>query len=291
MATQTGEKPIEKIECGDEVLCADPQTGEYTYRTVARTFVNQTEVLTTVTINGEQIVSTPTHPYYVEGKGWVEACALHAGQTVWLANGTKTTVEAVSSHTLQEPVTVYNFEVEDLHTYFVGDCGVLVHNCGVGSPTTNSQGQQIVQDANGRWRDASTGRYAVGPTATNNSGNSTSAASSPNPWGRLGSPAHRQVVDQIQRSIEAADGSFDTEYYVPSGNSGQGTLGGRFADIAAVDAYGKATYFYQVGRTTGTGFPVQRESLAIADIIMRTGIQVEFRSYNNPALPPIIYMP
>ncbi len=82
MATQAAQKPIEKIECGDEVLCADPETGEYAYRTVTRTFVNQTEELTTVAVNGEQIESTPTHPYYVEGKGWVKASALHEGQTV-----------------------------------------------------------------------------------------------------------------------------------------------------------------------------------------------------------------
>ena len=27
-----------------------------------------------------------------------------------------------------ESVSVYNFQVEDYHTYFVGECGVLVHN-------------------------------------------------------------------------------------------------------------------------------------------------------------------
>ena len=28
----------------------------------------------------------------------------------------------------EEPVSVYNFQVEDFHTYFVGDCAVWVHN-------------------------------------------------------------------------------------------------------------------------------------------------------------------
>ncbi len=37
----------------------------------------------------EVIDSTPQHPFYVEGKGWVEASALHAGMTIWFANGTK----------------------------------------------------------------------------------------------------------------------------------------------------------------------------------------------------------
>ena len=28
----------------------------------------------------------------------------------------------------EEPVKVYNFQVEDFHTYYVGECGVWVHN-------------------------------------------------------------------------------------------------------------------------------------------------------------------
>ncbi len=64
----------------------------------------------------------------MEGKGWVEASALHAGMTIWFANGTKGTVEDISNEGLEEPVTVYNFEVADFHTYFVGESGVLVHN-------------------------------------------------------------------------------------------------------------------------------------------------------------------
>ena len=31
---------------------------------------------------------------------------------------------------LDEPVEVFNFEVEDCHTYFVGDIDILVHNGG-----------------------------------------------------------------------------------------------------------------------------------------------------------------
>ena len=76
----------------------------------------------------EAIDSTPEHPFYVEGLGWVEASSLHAGMTIWFANGTKGTVEDISNEGLEEPVIVYNFEVADFHTYFVGECGVLVHN-------------------------------------------------------------------------------------------------------------------------------------------------------------------
>ena len=41
------------------------------------------------------------------------------------------TVKSVEAVHLQEPVKVYNFEVADSHTYYVGEQGVLVHNvCG-----------------------------------------------------------------------------------------------------------------------------------------------------------------
>lgn len=40
-------------------------------------------------------------------------------------------VEQVQHELLESPVTVYNFEVEGFHTYFVGETSVLVHNsCG-----------------------------------------------------------------------------------------------------------------------------------------------------------------
>ena len=133
VVTAAGLVAIETIQPGDVVLAADEETGEYAYKEVVRTFVNTTEEITHVTISDgegvqEVIDSTPQHPFYVEGKGWVEASALHAGMTIWFANGTKGTVEDISNEGLEEPVTVYNFEVADFHTYFVGECGVLVHN-------------------------------------------------------------------------------------------------------------------------------------------------------------------
>ena len=133
VVTAAGLVAIENIQPGDMVLAANEETGEYAYKEVVRTFVNTTEEITHVTISDsegvqEVIDSTPQHPFYVEGKGWVEASALHAGMTIWFANGTKGTVADISNEGLEEPVTVYNFEVADFHTYFVGESGALVHN-------------------------------------------------------------------------------------------------------------------------------------------------------------------
>lgn len=45
-----------------------------------------------------------------------------------LSNGELVTVEWVQHEILEAPIKVYNFEVEDYHTYFVGENSVLVHN-------------------------------------------------------------------------------------------------------------------------------------------------------------------
>lgn len=133
ITTATGLVAIEDIEPGDMVLSENPETGEIEYKTVLTTFENETDEITHITIRSgsglqEIIDATPQHPFYVEGRGWVEASALHAGMVIWFANGTRGTVEDISNEGLAEPVAVYNFEVEDFHTYFVGDSGVLVHN-------------------------------------------------------------------------------------------------------------------------------------------------------------------
>lgn len=81
-----------------------------------------------MTVNGEEIVCTNEHPFYVPVKGWTVACELRAGDRLQLVNGEYVVVEQVQHEIFESPVTVYNFEVADFHTYYVGDTGVLVHN-------------------------------------------------------------------------------------------------------------------------------------------------------------------
>jgi len=63
--------------------------------------------------------------------GWTDAVELRAGDMMLLLNGELVVVEQVQHEILESPVTVYNFEVEDFHTYYVSEISVLVHNmCG-----------------------------------------------------------------------------------------------------------------------------------------------------------------
>ena len=79
-------------------------------------------------INGEEIITTETHPFYVNKYGFVNAGELIVGDELLDVNGNVLLVENHSVELTDESTTVYNFQVEDFHTYHVGCFYVLVHN-------------------------------------------------------------------------------------------------------------------------------------------------------------------
>ena len=144
-----GRKAIEDIVVGDYVWAWDEETGEKSLRRVTETYVNQTSELVHVFVGGEEIITTPTHPFYSPVKGWTEACQLRAGDILVLVNGEYVVVEKVQHEILECPINVYNFQVAGDHTYYVSDIGVLVHNAcrnpygKKGSPAH----QRVIQEA------------------------------------------------------------------------------------------------------------------------------------------------
>ncbi len=50
----------------------------------------------------------------------MDACNLTPGDVVYTKDWNTATVRSVNLLELPEPVEVFNFEVEDCHTYFVG---------------------------------------------------------------------------------------------------------------------------------------------------------------------------
>ena len=89
-----------------------------------------TDIITLVhlTVNGEEIVTTVDHPFYVQGRGFVEAGKLLVGDKLLDVNRNVLLVENFDVELTKEPVKVYNFQVEDFHTYFVGTSQIMVHN-------------------------------------------------------------------------------------------------------------------------------------------------------------------
>ena len=126
--TQNGDLPIESIKAGDMVWAWDEVTGDIALKEVVETYTNATSELIHVYVNGEEIVTTPTHPFYSPVKGWTDAAKLRAGDILVLVNGEYVVVERVQHELLESPIAVYNFQVEEYHTYYVAGSGVLVHN-------------------------------------------------------------------------------------------------------------------------------------------------------------------
>ena len=97
-------------------------------KTVLETYIREVTTLVHLTVNGEEIVTTVDHPFYVKNQGFIKAGELIVGDELLDVNGNVLLVENHSVELTDEPVTVYNFQVEDFHTYDVGECGVWVHN-------------------------------------------------------------------------------------------------------------------------------------------------------------------
>ena len=155
IATENGSLPIEQITVGMMVYATNPETGETELKEVVNSFVRESSELVHITVNGEEIATTPTHPFWVPQKGWTDAIDLRAGDRLQLLNGVYVIIEQVQHELLETPVTVYNFEVDDFHTYYITESQILVHNANcdkMGKPKGNMTGDHDRQ--NKQVRDA-----------------------------------------------------------------------------------------------------------------------------------------
>jgi len=117
--TPDGWKAVEDVAVGERVLSRDENdpTGELRAKRVLATFVRVSPVLN-VHVGGKLIGTTGEHPFYVEGKGWIEARLLRIGDLLVSRSGQRIPVDGIVDSGRIE--LVYNFEVENDHTYFVG---------------------------------------------------------------------------------------------------------------------------------------------------------------------------
>ena len=97
-------------------------------KTVLETYIREVTTLVHLTVNGEEIITPVDHPFYVQSRGVVEAGKLLVGDELLDSNCNVLLVENHSVELTDKPTKVYNFQVEDFHTYHVSGFGVLVHN-------------------------------------------------------------------------------------------------------------------------------------------------------------------
>jgi RHS repeat-associated protein len=134
VATACGLVPIEDLQAGDWVWARDEVTGDVRLCEVEGTYRNESPVILEVTAGGETLATTPGHPFWVQDVGWKDAGDLEVGDRLVNLRGESVVVEDIRRRPVPEPV--FNFSVAGLHTYFVGQGGIWVHNnsgtgCGV----------------------------------------------------------------------------------------------------------------------------------------------------------------
>jgi hypothetical protein len=127
VAIEDGFKRIDEIQAEDRVWSYNVETSEKKLKRVKQIFVKESDEILHLEASEGEIDATTNHPFYVIGKGWVAAGDLVVGDEVHTLNNNTGTITGFKFEKLDKPISVYNIEVEDFHSYFVGN-GVLVHN-------------------------------------------------------------------------------------------------------------------------------------------------------------------
>ncbi|MCP2265598.1 hypothetical protein APR03_002954 [Promicromonospora thailandica] len=148
--TPDGPRRIEDIRVGDKVWAHDLVTGRDELQVVVETFVRSTGELFHLTIGGQRVSTTAEHPFWVQGRGWVDAAFLREGDLLVTSAGATTPVQGIQieQRAEQDVETVYNFHVQTHSNYYVyaGTTPVLVHNAGhtggIKLPITRKAGAQ-----------------------------------------------------------------------------------------------------------------------------------------------------
>jgi hypothetical protein len=123
--TELGLLAIEQVEPGDRVVAQDVATGELSLRPVTeRTTRPRVEVMS-IEVDGETIVATKGHPFWVNGQGWVMSRHLESGMRLHTMYGYR---EVKSAKRLPDRQICYNLLVDGFGTYFVSQVAVLVHD-------------------------------------------------------------------------------------------------------------------------------------------------------------------
>jgi hypothetical protein len=140
-------KPIGQIHRSDLVMAADPTSGHVGPRPVTNVIAGTgfKQLVDVDLSTGERITATANHPFWLEDQhAFVEAGSLTAGSLLRTSQGTYVQISVVTARS--EWTSVYNLTVADLHTFYVGDAEVLVHNA---NPWCRSTASDLLRRALG----------------------------------------------------------------------------------------------------------------------------------------------
>lgn len=145
--TSRGLVPIEQVVAGDFVLALNPNSGEgEQWREVVAAFQKTPGQILDLELVDEDgavdiIAATSDHPFWTARAGWTKAGDLRVSDQLWSIERGWLYLRTLLEHAQAEPV--YNLEVAQDHTFFVGKFGAWVHNEGCpngGAPEMQAEG-------------------------------------------------------------------------------------------------------------------------------------------------------
>lgn len=122
--TIKGAEPIERLQVGDRVLSQDTISGRLSFQPVTLTYHNPPGKTLRINLGAEAIVSSVFHRFWCVGRGWVMARDLKEGDVIRAIHGTLR-VASIEKDPVQ---LLYNLDVAETHSFFVGPSSVLVHD-------------------------------------------------------------------------------------------------------------------------------------------------------------------
>jgi hypothetical protein len=232
--TLGGAVAIENIRKGDMVLSRNDVLGITEYKPVTDIYVYNdiTEFTHVQYSDGDKIIATPNHPFYVFNRGYVEAGNLRAGDILLLSNGKTVVVEKIQHEILESPITVYNIEVAENSNYYIAsntdamrDEYVLVHNASCARTMTK--------------------------------------AATPIDGKAHGSAPHQAAINSKASEL-AATGKYE-KIYLNKSLKTAGLVGKQRPDIIAIGKDGVKSEFWEVAsKTQATGKPLEELEKKIA---------------------------
>lgn len=126
--TKEGKKRIDEIKIGDFVFAKDVNTGKTAYKKVKQIYVKSAEEIVHIKVGDDEVKTTKSHLFFTDSGWWEAAEDIKSGDKIVTQDGIMKVVYEVEVEKLSAPVKIYNLNIEDYHTYFVGSSGLLVHN-------------------------------------------------------------------------------------------------------------------------------------------------------------------
>jgi hypothetical protein len=123
--TREGPRPIEGLQVGDHVLSQDTTTGSLTFQPVTVVHHNPPGVTRRLELDdGEVLVPSIYHRFWRAGLGWTIARDLKPGDVLRTLAG-HSRINAIDPGPV---VPLFNLDVAESRSFFVGAHGVLVHD-------------------------------------------------------------------------------------------------------------------------------------------------------------------